>query len=316
MQAPAARRIYIQEVAPRDGFQMEPRFIPTADKIALIDALSTTGLSKIEATSFVSPRAIPALADAAEVMQGLRRAPGVEYAALVPNARGAERALACAVDELNLVMSASRAHSLANLRMTPAQSLAGFRDIVALAGGSAQVNASVSTAFGCPFLGDLGDAAVLELVEQLVELGLTRITLCDTTGMAHPAQVERLCSAVRARWPHTALTAHFHNTRGMGLANVLAALDAGVVHFDASLGGLGGCPYAPGASGNICTEDLVHMLQAMGYDTGVQLGALLDCAARLPALVGHSVPGQVLQAGPSSRRYRLPEGVDSLQALQ
>lgn len=304
------KRLYIQEVAVRDGFQIEPRFIPTDQKIALVNRLSRTGLAKIEVTSFVSPRAIPALADAEKVMAGIDRVPGVIYAALVPNARGCERALACSVDEINLVMSASESHGLANLRMTPEQSLASFAEIMKLVAGSkASVNVALSTAFGCPFDGEVPVARVLGFVERYRDLGIARVSLCDTTGMANPAQVAELCKAVRARVPSIQITAHFHNTRGMGLANALAALDAGIERFDASLGGLGGCPFAPGATGNVCTEDLVHMFTAMGYDTGVDLSMLLAIARDLPAIVGHDVPGQVMKAGPSDRRYPLPESV-------
>lgn len=269
MSSLAMQRLFIQEVSVRDGFQIEPKFIPTDEKVKLINALSRTGLAKIEVTSFTSPKAIPALADAEAVMRSIDRVAGVEYAALVPNVRGADRALACAVDELNLVMSASETHNRANLRMSPGQSLAQFAEIAALAHGKAHVNASLSTAFGCPFDGVVPDARVMELVQRFVDMGIERVTLCDTTGMANPAQVRRICAAVGQAWPHLLLTAHFHDTRGMGLANALAALDAGVARFDASLGGLGGCPFAPGASGNVCTEDLVHMFQAMGLDTEI-----------------------------------------------
>lgn len=304
---PFPARLFIHDVAVRDGFQIEPRFIPTERKIALIDALSRTGLAKIEVTSFTSPRAIPALADAEAVMRGIERVAGVAYAALVPNVRGAERALSCGADELNIVMSASESHSRANLRMPPAESLRQFADIARLVDTQAAINVSLSTAFGCPFDGVVPDARVLELVQRFVDLGLRHVTLCDTTGMANPAQVRRLCAAVRAAWPELVLTAHFHDTRGMGLANALAALEAGVVRFDASLGGLGGCPFAPGASGNVCTEDLVHMFQAMGCETGVQLEPLLALAQQLPEIVGHAVPGQVMKAGPWHRRHPLPD---------
>jgi len=300
------KRIYIQEVALRDGFQIEPEFIPTDVKVDLINRLSRTGVVKIEATSFTSPRAIPALADAEAVMCRIERVPGVKYAALVPNARGCERALACATDELNLVMSASEGHSRANLRMSCEESLQQFAAIAKVAAGQAAINASLSTAFGCPFDGEVPVARVMDLVGRIVDLGIGGITLCDTTGMANPAQVEEVCTLVRQRWPALELTAHFHNTRGMGLANALAALEAGIDRFDASLGGLGGCPYAPGASGNICTEDLVHMLDAMGYRTGVDLDALIGLAQLLPEIVGHEVPGQVMKAGPSGRRYPAP----------
>ncbi|QGZ30566.1 hydroxymethylglutaryl-CoA lyase [Stutzerimonas stutzeri] len=303
-----SKRLYIQDVATRDGFQIEPNFIPTEDKIALIDRLSETGLAKIEVTSFTSPKAIPNLRDAEEVMRGIRRVPGVEYTVLVPNVKGCERALACGVDEINLVMSASDTHGMANLRMTPEQSLVQFREIIeATRSSGVFVNASLSTTFGCPFEGEVPERRVHELVQRLLEIGVQGITLCDTTGMADPAQVERICHEAIARWPEAVFTAHFHNTRGMGLANALAALNAGIDRFDASLGGLGGCPYAPGASGNICTEDLVHMFQRMGMDTGVDLDKLLECAARLPELVGHDVPGAVLKAGKSDRRYPKPK---------
>jgi len=303
-----SKRVYIQEVATRDGFQIESRFIPTADKIALIDQLSATGLAKIEVTSLTSPKAIPNLRDAEEVMRGIRRVPGVVYTVLVPNEKGCERALACGVDEINLVMSASDTHGLANLRMTPEQSLAQFRAIIeATRGADVAINASLSTTFGCPFEGAVPEARVLALIQELLEIGVHGITLCDTTGMADPAQVERLCGEALRRWPEAVFTAHFHNTRGMGLANALAALNAGIDRFDASLGGLGGCPYAPGASGNICTEDLVHMFARMGLDTGVDLDHLLAVAGALPDLVGHEVPGAILRAGKADRRYPKPQ---------
>lgn len=303
-----SKRVYIQEVATRDGFQIESRFIPTADKIALIDQLSATGLAKIEVTSFTSPKAIPNLRDAEEVIRGIRRVPGVVYTVLVPNEKGCERALACGVDEINLVMSASDTHGLANLRMTPEQSLAQFRAIIeATRGADVAINASLSTTFGCPFEGAVPEARVLALIQELLEIGVHGITLCDTTGMADPAQVERLCGEALRRWPEAVFTAHFHNTRGMGLANALAALNAGIDRFDASLGGLGGCPYAPGASGNICTEDLVHMFARMGLDTGVDLDHLLAVAGALPDLVGHEVPGAILRAGKADRRYPKPQ---------
>lgn len=300
------QRLFIQDVAVRDGFQIEPRFVATQDKIALIDRLSRTGLSKIEVTSFSSPKAIPMLADAEAVMQGIARVEGVEYAALVPNLRGCERALRCSVDEINLVMSASESHSRANLAMSSADSLAQFAKIVPLVGQQAAINVSISTAFGCPFEGVVSSQRVIDFIGRLVDMGVPRVSLCDTTGMANPAQVEELFSKVLGTWPELQVTAHFHNTRGMGLANSVAAWRAGVRHFDASLGGLGGCPFAPGATGNVCTEDLVHMFDSMGCDTGVDLSALLDVAADLRGIVGHDVPGQVLKAGPWTRRYPMP----------
>ncbi|MGM8931049.1 hydroxymethylglutaryl-CoA lyase [Salinicola halophyticus] len=301
-------RVTINDVAPRDGLQIESRFVPTEEKIRLIDALSRTGLAKIEATSFTSPKAIPSLRDAEEVMRGIERAPGVDYVVLVPNEKGAERALACGVDEINLVLSASDSHGRANLRMTAEQSLERFANILEITKGSnVFINASISTAFGCPFEGDVPFKRVLWITEKLLALGVQGISLCDTTGMANPRQVADLCRETLSRWPWLPLTLHFHNTRGMGLANALLAWQNGVTRFDASLGGLGGCPFAPGATGNVCTEDLVHMFEQMGVDTGVDLERLIAAAELLPAMIGHEVPGQVVKAGTSDRRYPLPE---------
>lgn len=293
------QRIYLQEVGTRDGLQAETVFVPTENKIELVNALSDAGLAKIEVTAFVSPKAIPALRDAEQVLHEIKRVPGVVYTALVPNVRGAERAVESRADELNLVMSASESHNLSNLRMTRAQSFAGFSDVVkAVQATGIAINVSLSCAFGCPMEGDVPTSDVLDWCSRYVEeLGATGVTLCDTTGMAYPTQVAELTQAFRTRWPTTELNLHFHNTRGMGLANVMAAIDAGANRFDASFGGIGGCPYAPGASGNVCTEEIAHALALMGYDTGVDLSRLLAAARQLPALIGHDVPSQILKAG-------------------
>ncbi|MES2184354.1 MAG: hydroxymethylglutaryl-CoA lyase [Pseudomonadota bacterium] len=295
----ARRRIYLQDVGPRDGLQMESAFVPTEDKIALVDLLSTAGLAKIEATAFVSPQAIPALRDAEVVLREIRRAPGIVYTCLVPNIRGAERAIDAKADELNLVMSCSETHNIANLRMTREQSFTALQGVAALARqAGVAVNISLSCAFGCPMEGDVDPAVVLDWAARFIEQeGVQGVTLCDTTGMAYPTQVAALTRAYKERWPDAGLTLHFHNTRGMGLANVLASIDAGADRFDASLGGLGGCPYAPGASGNVCTEEIVHALELMGYDTGCDLAVLLQAARRLPALIGHDIPSQIAKAG-------------------
>lgn len=315
MPATSPKRLYIQEVAPRDGFQNERAFIPTEQKIALINALGQCGLAKIEASSFTSPRAIPALADAEVVMRGIQRAPGVIYTALIPNVRGAERALECAVDEMNLVMSVSETHNLANLRMPRERSFAQLSEVIAMAAAHhAPVNVSLSTVFGCPMEGHIAEAEVYAWIDRFAALSIRGVTLCDTTGMANPSQVGRISRQVHAQFPKLEITLHFHNTRGMALANAVAAVDAGIDRFDASLGGLGGCPYAPGATGNVCTEDLVHMFKEMGWNTGVDLDKLLTAARQLPALVGHDVPGQVLKAGPSSRRYPTPASVAEMLA--
>lgn len=302
------KRLFINEVAPRDGFQNEATFIDTGDKIALIDTLSRCGYAKIETTSFTSPKAIPALRDAEAVMQGISRVPGVVYTALVPNVRGADRALSCNVDEVNLVMSASESHNRSNLRMSREESFAQLSEVVAAVRGSGvAINLSLSTAMGCPMEGDVPAQTVLDWMDRYAQLGVNGFTLCDTTGMAHPAQVRDLCERASQAFGALELTLHFHNTRGMALANTLAALEAGIVRFDASLGGLGGCPYAPGATGNVCTEELVHMLELDGYDTGVDLAGILEAAARLPVLIGHDVPSQILKAGRRLDLHKKPQ---------
>ena len=305
-----SERLIVQEVSPRDGLQIEPKWVETADKIALIDQLSLAGFSRIEAGSFVSPKAIPALRDGDEVFRGIRRQPGVTYVALIPNLKGAQRALDAGADELNLVMSASQTHNLANMRMRREQSLTAFGDVVALAQGTAlSLNGSIATTFGCPFEGVIDEDVVLQIVDAYLELGMHGVTLADTTGMANPRQVYRRVQRVLQRLPASALTLHFHNTRGLGLSNVLAAYEAGARRFDASLGGLGGCPFAPGASGNICTEDLVNLCEEMGIDTGIDLPHLLTMSRRLPDLLGHDMPGQVAKAGRNSDLHPAPDNL-------
>jgi hydroxymethylglutaryl-CoA lyase len=306
-------RIHFNEVVTRDGFQMEPAFVPTDAKVALIDALSQCGYAKIEVTSFTSAKAIPMLRDAEEVMGRIVRVPGVEYTVLVPNLRGAERAMEARPDEFNLVMSTSETHNLANLRMPREHSFAALREVVARYASQVPINVSLSTCFGCPMEGDVPQAEVLRWAERFADLGVRGLTICDTTGMAHPAQVARMCEALQARFAALQLTLHFHNTRGMGLANVLAAVQSGIVRFDGSLGGLGGCPYAPGASGNICSEDAVHMLDAMGCDTCMDLARLLPIARGLSDIVGHAVPGQVAKSGRITDVHPAPPAVAELK---
>lgn len=306
-------RIYFNDVVTRDGFQIEPHFIPTEDKIKLIDGLSECGFAKIEVTSFTSPKAIPMLRDAEEVMGKIKRVPGVEYTVLVPNLRGAERALESRADELNLVMSTSETHNLANLRMTREKSFAGLAEVIRYVDGRAPINVSLSTCFGCPMEGDVPQKVVEEFALRFVDLGVRGLTICDTTGMANPKQVTSMAQSLQDKFPQTELTMHFHNTRGMGLANVLAAVQANIVRFDGSLGGLGGCPYAPGASGNISSEDAIHMLDAMGYDTGINIPKLLVLARELPQIVGHAVPGQVAKAGRTCDLHPAPEYINELK---
>jgi len=296
-------RIYVNDVAVRDGFQIEKQFVPTATKVELINQLSRTGLHKIEVTSFVSPKAVPMLADANDVLGGIERVPGVVYEALVPNIRGAQNAAAVAKkpDELNGVVSASETHNRANINRTHEQSLSEMPTMVKVAHEAGmKITMSLSTTFGCPFEGRVHEDVVLDFVARFRELGFDGISLADTTGMANPRQVAELTARVLERFPppsETYYTLHFHNTRGMGLANVVAGIEAGVRSFDGSVSGLGGCPFAPGATGNICTEDLVNMLEDMGYDTRVDLAKLLAVARRIPVIVGHDVPGQVMKAG-------------------
>lgn len=306
-------RIYFNDVVTRDGFQIEPNFIPTADKVRLIDEMSQCGFAKIEVTSFTSPKAIPMLRDAEEVMGKIRRVPGVEYTVLVPNLRGAERALESRADEFNLVMSTSETHNLANLRMTREKSFAGLAEVIRYVDGKTPINVSLSTCFGCPMEGDVPQAVVEEFAQRFADLGVRGLTICDTTGMANPAQVSAMSESLQKLFPHLQLTMHFHNTRGMGLANVLAAVQSGITRFDGSLGGLGGCPYAPGASGNISSEDAIHMLDAMGYDTGIDIPKLLILARELPTIVGHAVPGQVAKAGRACDLHPAPEYVADLR---
>ena len=290
-------RIYFNEVATRDGFQIEPNFIPTDLKVELIDALSQCGYAKIEATSFTSPKAIPMLKDAEEVMSRIQRNPKVEYSVLVPNLRGAQRALDSRADELNLVMSTSETHNRSNLRMGREESFSALREVIEFINGRIPINVSLSTAFGCPMEGDVPQDVVINYVSRFDNLGVRGVTICDTTGMAQPVQVQKMIDALHKQFKHLQLTMHFHNTRGMGLANILASVQSGITRFDGSLGGLGGCPYAPGASGNVCSEDAIHMVDAMGYDTGINIDALLAIAKGLPQIVGHDVPGQVAKAG-------------------
>jgi hydroxymethylglutaryl-CoA lyase len=290
-------RLFFNDVVARDGFQIEPTFIPTDDKVALIDALSQCGFAKIEVTSFTSPKAIPMLRDAEEVMRRIQRVQGVEYTVLVPNLRGAERAFESRADEFNLVMSTSETHNRANLRMDREKSVAALAEVIRFVDGRTPINVSLSTAFGCPMEGDVPQSVVEQYVQRFADLGVRGISICDTTGMAHPAQVSKMAEDLLRKCDSVQLTFHFHNTRGMGLANILAAVQSGITRFDGSLGGLGGCPYAPGASGNISSEDAIHMLDAMGYETGIDLDALLRIAKQLPQIVGHGVPGQVVKAG-------------------
>lgn len=291
--------IHIQDVIARDGFQSEKIFVPTDEKVQLINELSQCGLSKIEVSSFVSPKAVPNLRDAEEVVTSIERNPNITYVALVPNVQGANRAIKAKIDEINLVMSASATHNRKNVNRTNEDSLQGFQEIMEWVKGTGiKVNGSVATSFGCPFEGKVSEDDVQRFIDYYLAMGMDSITLADTTGMANPVQVKRLVKKVVEQIGEVPLTLHFHNTRGMGLANVVAAMEAGATRFDASLGGIGGCPFAPGATGNICTEDLVHMLTEMGIKTGVDLDKLIVLSKELPNLLKRDdIPGQIVKAG-------------------
>jgi hydroxymethylglutaryl-CoA lyase len=298
-------RISLREVGPRDGLQNEAP-VPTDAKVELIDALSQTGVSRIEAVSFVHPKAIPQMADADEVWKRVHPEPTVRYSALVPNLRGAQRALDAGFAELEAVVSASGTHNRKNVNRSTEESLDEIAEIIDLAhqrGATCQV--IVSTAFGCPYEGDVPAERAAAVAGRAVADGADSASFGDTTGMATPRRVRELVGTFRSQHPDVPLNLHFHNTRGTGLANVLTALEMGVADFDASVGGLGGCPYAPGASGNIATEELVHMVEDMGVATGVDLEKLIGVAAEAERLVGHTLPSQVLRAGPRTRTVPL-----------
>jgi len=294
-------RISVREVGPRDGLQNEDP-VPATAKIALIDQLAKTGVSRIEAVSFVRAEAIPQMADADEVWAGVTKDPAVRYSALAPNLRGARRALDAGFTEVEAVVSASDTHNRKNVNRSTAQSLDEIAIIIDEAhrrGATCQV--VVATAWGCPYEGDVPVDRVLAVAGRAVADGADAISFGDTTGMATPRRVRDLVGSFRSRHPDVPLNLHFHNTRGTGLANVLAALELGVDDFDASVGGLGGCPYAPGASGNIATEELVYMVEDMGVGTGIDLAAMIEAAGAAERIVGRELSSQVLRAGPRTR---------------
>jgi hydroxymethylglutaryl-CoA lyase len=294
-----ARKVTVTEVGPRDGFQIERDFIPTATKIALINQLVDAGLPIIEFSSFVSPRAVPQLADAAEVLSGLDRSRGTKFAALVPNAKGAERAAAAGVDEIRVFVSASETHNQKNVNRSVEESLAGFADVMRIANDAGiPVEGAIATAFGCPFEGAVPVEQIGYIARRFRDLGMTGVGLGDTTGMATPPLVAERCRHLKERVPELPVALHFHNTRGIGLVNVMAGLAEGIDTYEASFAGLGGCPFAAGATGNICTEDLVYMLHEMGFETGIDLDKLCGAAREVEQVIGRSLPGQVMKAGP------------------
>jgi hydroxymethylglutaryl-CoA lyase len=295
--------VTLYEVGPRDGLQNESRLIPTTDKVALVDALSGTGLRAIEVTSFVNPRWIPQLADAVEVASRIKRREGVVYSALVPNRQGLEAALRGGMREIAVFLSASETHNKKNINKTIAATLDEFRDTIppALEKGL-RVRAYVSTVYGCPYEGAVDPNQALVLCRALRALGCYQISLGDTIGVANPRQVRDLLSRVLGEIPAADVAVHFHDTRGTALANILVSVEMGITTVDAALGGLGGCPYAPGASGNVATEDVVYMLEGMGISTGIDLDRLIDCSRLASSLVGHEMPSKYYLAAMGARQ--------------
>jgi hydroxymethylglutaryl-CoA lyase len=293
--------VSIREVGPRDGLQNEDP-VPTAAKVELLDALSNTGVQRIEAVSFVHPKAIPQMADADEVWAKATKAGGVRYSALVPNTRGAQRALDAGFGEIEVVVSASDTHNRRNVNRSTDESLDDIAELITLLhAGGATAEVIIATSFGCPFEGDVDPKRVGAIVTRVLADGADRISFGDTTGMATPRRVRDVLDEVLHAHPDLPVGLHFHNTRGTGLANILTALEYGVTDYDASVGGLGGCPYAPGATGNVATEEVVHMLHDMGIDTGIDLDALVEVAALAQRIVGRELPSGVLRAGPRTR---------------
>jgi hydroxymethylglutaryl-CoA lyase len=293
--------VRIREVGPRDGFQNEPETIPTADKVRLIDMLASSGLRRLEVTAFVRRDVIPQLADAEDVLASVSRPDGVAYSILIPNLRGLERALAHRdrFDEVNLFLSASETHNRKNVNRSIAESLEGIEAAVARAREEGlRCEGVISTSFGCPYEGEVPPERVFDIAERLAGFGCEEIGFGDTTGMANPRQVRAFFDAARERLTGVELTAHLHNTRGQGLANVLAALEQGIDSFESSFGELGGCPVPPGSTGNISTEDLVSMLEEMGVGTGIDLPRLIEASRAAQEVLGRPLGAHVLKAGP------------------
>jgi hydroxymethylglutaryl-CoA lyase len=300
--------VEINEVGPRDGFQAENEFIPTGRKVKIIDALSRTGVAGVQVTSVVHPKAVPQLTDAEEVMARIERAPGVRYTVLVPNLRGAERAVPMEANGWELMLSVTDSHSRSNANRNTNEALEGMEPVVALARESGvEVTGSMATALGCPFEGKVSFERVLYVAEGYRAMGVSHISVADTVGVADPRLVFETMSGLKERLPGIEVALHLHNTRGMALANVLAALHAGVTRFDSSVGGLGGCPFAPGATGNISTEDLVHMLGLMGVRTGVDLDSMLAVARDVREVVGHPLESAVVRAGKADDLHEAPQ---------
>ena len=295
------KRVYICEVGPRDGLQNEKQRLTIEQKAELIELAAEAGLKQIEIGSFVHPKAIPALADTDEMYARLHKRDDVEYRALITNLKGVERAAAAGVKKVKLTVSVSTSHNLSNFNRTPEETVRSFRECVAVARSQGmEVSGAMSTAFGCPFEGKIEIPKIESIVKELTALGITELSLSDTTGMANPKEVYEKCSYFTQKYPDVQWNLHLHNTRDMAMACIITAMQAGIVNFDGSFAGLGGCPYAPGASGNACTEDIVHMLHEMGIETGIDLDKLIALSKKVREYVGHDTESYMLKAGKCS----------------
>ena len=302
------KKVKITEVGPRDGFQSEKTILKTEDKIDVINHLIDAGYQRIEVSSFVSPKAIPQLADAETILNKVKRNSKSTLAALVPNAKGALRAVEAKLDEIVVFLSASESHNKKNVNRTVKESLQGFKEIADIAGkNNIPVQGDIATAFGCPFEGNVSSKKLVDISKEYKLMGFKGVTLGDTTGMATPPVVTDAINAIRDNVPDFEITLHFHNTRGVGLANVMTGLNLGISDYESCFGGMGGCPFAPNATGNICSEDLIYLLHEMGIETGIDLDQLINIAKKVESLVGHKLPGQVMRAGPRLLSYSMDD---------
>ena len=298
----------VTEVGPRDGFQSEKTILNTEDKIDIINNLIDAGFPRIEVSSFVSPKAIPQLADAATILENVKRNHETTLAALVPNAKGALRAVDAKLDEIVVFLSASESHNKKNVNRSVKDSLLGFKEIADIAGkNNIPIQGDIATAFGCPFEGNVSAKRLAEISKEYKMMGFKGVTLGDTTGMATPKVVTEAVNAIRDMVNDFDITLHFHNTRGIGLANVMIGLNLGITDYESCFGGMGGCPFAPNATGNICSEDLIYLLHEMGIETGINLDQLINIAKKVENLVGHRLPGQVMRAGPRLLKYSMQD---------
>ena len=302
------KEVRVTEVGPRDGFQSEKTVLKTEDKIDIINNLIEAGFPRIEVSSFVSPKAIPQLADAETILNKVNRNSNTTLAALVPNSRGALRAFEAKLDQIVVFLSASESHNKKNVNRSVDESLQGFREIADIAGkNNIPIQGDIATAFGCPFEGNISPKTLANISKEYKKMGFRGVTLGDTTGMATPVVVTDAINAIRDNVPDFNITLHFHNTRGVGLANVMTGLNEGITDYESCFGGMGGCPFAPNATGNICSEDLIYLLHEMGIKTGIDLDKTIAIAKKVENLVGHKLPGQVMRAGHRLLSYSMDE---------